>query len=164
MPPAFSSSKGCCQGRVGIAFLNRKRLFDMVRMLVGVRVWVLLSALLVGSGWILSASRQLNRAGYGMILALTGMAVMYWWRKTKPPMCKVPARLCRPFQRRFRRPAPLLFLALVLTSLLARSLYLHSNGDSNAYRIPRVLHWLGREQWHWIYTLDPRMECRGVCF
>jgi hypothetical protein len=39
-------------------------------MLNIVRIWILLSTLLAGGGWVLSASHQLHRAGYGMILAL----------------------------------------------------------------------------------------------
>jgi len=68
------------------------------------------------------------------------------------------------FCRRFRRPAPLLFLALLLMSLIAGLLYAPYNGDSNAYRTPRVLHWLWHEHWHWIRTFDSRMNISSSGF
>ena len=49
-------------------------------------------------------------------------------------------------------------------SFLGGALYLSDNCDSNGYRVPRVLHWLGREQWHWIYTQDFRMNIVGCNF
>ena len=127
-------------------------------MLAVVRVWILLSTLLASAGWILSAFHQLNRAGYGATFALAGIASFYWLKLTKWSAQKSAVRAGRKFLRRFKRPAPLLFLALVLMSLAAGSLYIHTNGDSNAYRIPRVWHWLYNEQWHWIHTADPRMN------
>jgi hypothetical protein len=133
-------------------------------MLVVVRVWILLSALLVSAGWILSALHELNRTGYEIIFALAGMTAIYWQRKTKWSARKSLAQACHKFRRRFTRLAPLLFLALALMSLVGGSLYLHVNGDSNAYRIPRVWHWLGNEQWHWIRTVDSRMNVVGCGF
>lgn len=38
-------------------------------MLNLVRFWILLSTLLVGGGWILSAVHQLNRVGYTILLS-----------------------------------------------------------------------------------------------
>jgi hypothetical protein len=66
--------------------------------------------------------------------------------------------------RRFRRPAPLLFLTLVLMALGGGLLYAPTQIDTNAYRIPRVLHWLGSEQWHWIHTYDPRLNSTACGF
>ena len=50
-------------------------------MLNAVRIWILLSAWLVGAGWILSALHQLNRAGYAMVFALAGATVFFWCKK-----------------------------------------------------------------------------------
>ncbi len=55
-------------------------------MLMFVRAWILLSAVLVGGGWILSALHQLNRAGF---LAVFGLALLFagWsWRNHPPPL------------------------------------------------------------------------------
>jgi hypothetical protein len=43
-------------------------------------------------------------------------------------------------------------------TLIAGWLYLPANWDSNSYRTPRVLHWLGAGEWHWIRTADMRMN------
>jgi hypothetical protein len=133
-------------------------------MLNIVRAWILLSTLLVASGWILSALHQLNRAGYGIIFALAAITFIFWRQKTKwRPRKNFRQFFCK-FQKRFNRPAPLLFLALAIMALAAGTLYAPSNGDSLAYRVPRVLHWLGAEQWHWIRTFDGRMNIAGCGF
>ena len=127
-------------------------------MLNVVRFWILLSTLLAGGGWVLSAVHQLNRPGYGVLFAIAGVALFFWRRKNPASAGKGPAQVARKFCRRFKRPAPLIFLALAILAMVAGALYVHSNGDTNAYRTPRVLHWLGQEQWHWIRTADPRMN------
>ena len=66
--------------------------------------------------------------------------------------------------RRFRRPAPLLFLLLAGLTLAAGVLYRDNNGDSDSYRLPRVLHWLAQGQWHWIRTMDPLMNITNCNF
>lgn len=133
-------------------------------MLTAVRLWILLSTLLVGSGWVLSALHALNRAGYLAAFAIFGIALAWGLPKTRwcPPQSA--GRLARKLRRRFRRPAPLLFLGLAFMCLVGGALYTPINGDSNAYRIPRVLHWLGQEQWHWIRGLDFRLNIFGCNF
>jgi hypothetical protein len=128
-----------------------------------VRVWILLSTLLVGAGWILSIFHQLNRTSYAIIFALAGMTAVGWLRKTNWQMVKTKS-LSQKLRRRSKHPAPLLFLVLALLSLAAGLFYLPANADSNAYRIPRVLEWLGAGQWHWIHTLDIRMNIAGCNF
>jgi hypothetical protein len=129
-----------------------------------VRAWILLSALLVGTGWILSAFGELNRAGYGIVFALVAGILIWWQRKIKWPSRKFISEIWRQFLQRFKRPAPLVFLALALLSLTAGALYFPSNKDSVQYRIPRVLHWLAQGQWHWIHTADFRMNIAGAGF
>jgi len=123
-----------------------------------VKAWILISALAVGSGWILSAFHELNRAGYVVVFALAAVAGIWWLRESKWSTGTTAARTARKFKKRFKRPAPLLFLTLLMMSLVAGAIYEPFNGDSQAYRIPRILHWLDAQQWHWIYTLDPRMN------
>jgi hypothetical protein len=132
--------------------------------LQAVRAWILLSALLVGTGWILSALHELNRGGYLAVFVIATTVAVWRWRNIKSRFPEAIHRARHKLGHRFRRLAPLLFLALVLMSLLAGSLYLPGNSDALAYRIPRVLHWLGREQWHWIYTQDSRMNVVGCNF
>ncbi len=127
-------------------------------MLNLVRFWIVLSTLLVGGGWILSALHQLNRAGYAVILALLVLVILVWWKKSQMSLHeKLPQLWCK-FQKRFRRRAPQLFLLIAALALLAGCLYPALNYDANFYRLPRVMHWLWAEQWHWIHTFDARMN------
>jgi hypothetical protein len=129
-----------------------------------VRIWILLSVLLAGSGWILSALHQLNRTGYAVVFALAAMICGWRLRKCGCPSRESVRRSWHKLLRRFRRPAPLLFLTLALMTLVAGGLYVCQNNDSNEYRIPRVWHWLAEGQWHWIHTLDDRMNIAGCGF
>lgn len=133
-------------------------------MILFVRLWILLSALLVGAGWILSAFHALNRTGYLAVFAVAAVAAAWHWRKQKPLLTVAFRREGHKLLRRCRRPAPLFFFMLALMALAAGALYTPINGDSNAYRIPRVLHWLGHEQWHWIRALDIRLNIPGCNF
>jgi len=133
-------------------------------MLTIVRFWVLLSTLLVSAGWVLSALHQLNRIGYGVVFALAGIAVFFWLQKARWRPQKNPAQIYHQFRRRFKRPAPFIFLLLVLLAWLSASLLPDLNYDANAYRLPRVFHWLWAGQWHWIHTSDPRMNIAGCGF
>ena len=56
------------------------------------------------------------------------------------------------------------FFLLVLLALLSGSLQPDLDYDANAYRLPRVFHWLWFEQWHWIRTFDARMNISGCGF
>jgi hypothetical protein len=133
-------------------------------MLNAVRFWILLSTWLVSAGWILSALHQLNRAGYAVMLALAVLAVICWRQKIFPPGRGNFLHAARKLFHRCRRPLPLLFLAMTLLVLVGGALYVPSNNDSNEYRIPRVWHWLAQGQWHWIHTLDDRMNIAGCGF
>ena len=133
-------------------------------MLAAVRIWILLSTLLVSAGWILSALHQLNRAGYAIFFVLTGIAGFFWCQKNHWPARGFFSSTGHKFLRRCRRPLPLLFLVLALMTFLAGALYVPCNNDTNEYRIPRVWHWLAQGHWHWISTLDYRMNIAGCGF
>lgn len=130
-------------------------------MLNAVRIWILFSTLLVASGWILSAFHQLNRIGYGIAFALAAGVLFLWQQKTGWRPRRSPAQSLQKFKRRFKRPAPLIFLTLAVMSFVSGCLYPPYNSDTIAYRIPRVLHWLGEQRWHWIHTMDMRMNVAG---
>ena len=130
-------------------------------MLNLVRIWILLSTVMVAAGWLLSAIHQLNRIGYGVVFVIAGIALFFGRRFTGWRTSPKPVRCFYPLRRRWHRPAPLIFLALALLTLLAGWLYSPSNGSSTAYRIPRVMHWLAAGQWHWIRTSDVRMNIAG---
>ena len=128
--------------------------------MVWVTIWILLSAWLFAAGWILSACHALNGPGYLILLAITvagGLVFKkHWW----PPDGFHPPNW-RKLRRRFLRPAPLLILAIAVLSLAAALCSPPENGDSNAYRLPRVLHWLAESRWHWIRTDDSRQNIAG---
>ena len=147
-------------------------------MLIAVRTWILLSVLLVNAGWILSAIQQLNRAGYLVIAGLAGGALLYGWcsrrgraQAIRLPSGKAAGRLlsagalkellrakASALRLRLRRRGPQLFLAIAALSFLSGCLYPALNYDANAYRLPRVMHWLEAGEWHWIHTFDARMN------
>ena len=133
-------------------------------MLNVARFWILLSTLLVSAGWILSALHQLNRLGYGVVFALAGIAAVFWQRKTQWHPQKNPAQLFQKFRRRFKRPAPFFFLLLALLAFTSGALLPDLNYDTDAYRLPRVFHWLWFGQWHWIHTFDARMNIAACGF
>jgi hypothetical protein len=133
-------------------------------MLNAVKIWILLSTLLVASGWVLSAFHALNPTGYSCVFVVAAAAFVVWLHRTKWHYSNTPFQWFQKFKRRFSRPAPLLFLVLALLSLIAGAIYVSQNNDSNEYRIPRVWHWLAAGQWHWIRTLDPRMNVVGCNF
>ena len=125
-----------------------------------VKIWILLSAWLCATGWILSALHALNGPGYLLALLLTaGLGLVFkqhWW-----PATGFHWPNWRKLARRFRRPAPLIILGIAVFSLASGLYALPENGDTNAYRIPRVLHWLNESGWHWIRTEDSRQNIAG---
>jgi hypothetical protein len=125
-----------------------------------VTLWILLSAWLCATGWILSALHTLNGPGYLAALAVTAAVGLifkkHWW-----PAGGIHAPNWRKLARRFRRPAPLIILGIGLLSLASGLYAIPENGDTNAYRIPRVLHWLSESGWHWIRTDDSRQNISG---
>jgi len=128
-------------------------------MTTAVRVWIWLSAWLCGAGWVLSAAHQLNARGYLLALVPTAAVLAWQLQKTKLPSSVIKfQKLPRKMLRRFRRLAPLLFLALTFVSLVGALAACPQNGDTNAYRLPRVLQWLTGNGWYWIHTADSRMN------
>lgn len=112
-------------------------------------------------GWVLSALHALNGRGYLVALAITiGGALIF--KKNWPLPRRWRGPNWRKLWRRFRRPAPLVFLVIAVLALAAGLASCPQNGDSNAYRIPRLLHWLAQSGWHWIRTEDSRQNISGA--
>jgi hypothetical protein len=133
-------------------------------MLIAVRAWILLSTLLVADGWILSALHALNRTGYLVSFALAVLLLLIFWRPKPRGFVPLTVRTWRKFKGRLKRPAPLFFFLSCLLILAGGILSRAGNWDTDAYRIPRVLHWLGAGGWHWIHTSDSRMNIAGCGF
>ena len=125
-----------------------------------VLLWVWICAYLNCAGWLLSALHQLNARGYATVLLL-GVAAWLTWRKNHaaPPAPGIFHR--QKFLRRFRRPFPLAFLVLAAMAFLGGVIYAPANYDALAYRLPRILHWLAADQWHWIHSIFDRINNRS---
>jgi len=122
------------------------------------RLWLLFCAFWGCAGWILSAIHLLNPVGYALaVMAGAVLLVVYYkvaiLRHVRP-------RLGNPI-RRFRRLVPLTFLVLAALAFAGGVIHPPTNYDALAYRIPRVLHWLAAERWHWIHTEFHRLNTRG---
>jgi hypothetical protein len=127
-------------------------------MLIVVRIWILLSTILIGAGWLLSVVHQLNRTGYLVILAMAGAIAMGWLKRQEFPVSHILGPFWRKSRKRFRRGAPRLFLGLAILTLISGSLYPALNYDANGYRLPRIFHWLAENHWHFIFTGDERLN------
>jgi hypothetical protein len=128
------------------------------------RFWILLSAWAVSAGWVLSATHELNPAGYLVMLAIGAAGFLWWWRKEAGRWFKNWEPLSHRLCRRCRRPAPLAFLLLVSLALADGIFYPPMGMDESQYRTPRVLHWLAQDGWHWIRTFDIRMNILNCGF
>jgi len=128
--------------------------------MVVTKIWILLSAWLCAAGWLLSAVHSLNGRGYLVALALT-LAAAVWFKRDLWPTDGFRKPNVRRLWRRFRRPLPLIFLCIIAGALISGLYRLPENGDSSAYRIPRLLHWLAESGWHWIRTDDSRQNLAG---
>jgi hypothetical protein len=129
-----------------------------------VALWILLSALLVAGGWILSWLRQLNAAGYALWLLAGAGALAWWWsrRRASPPWSR--GWHGPRWRRRFRRPLAGAFLVLAALAIVGGLAHPPNMFDAMTYRVPRLLHWAAADQWHWIHSGSPRMNCRAAGF
>ncbi len=124
-----------------------------------VLLWIWSCAYLNCAGWALSALHQLNAVGYVVVLVIGGTALWVWRRQNSTQF--FPQIRRRKQLRRFRKPFPLAFLVLALMAFLGGALHAPTNYDALAYRVPRVLHWLAADQWHWIHSFFDRINNRS---
>lgn len=121
--------------------------------------WILLAALLNAAGWLLSALHALNPVGYAVVF---GLALAAAWRWPDELGVTALRRISfRRWRRRCRRFFPVAFFVIAGLALLGGILHAPNNYDALAYRMPRVLHWLAAEQWHWINTDFVRLNTRA---
>lgn len=120
-------------------------------------IWLWLCAGLNCAGWGLSALHQLHAAGYAVTLALGVMAFLVWQKKSGAQVLPRWPKI----NRRFHGAFPLAFLSLSALALLGGILHAPTNYDALAYRLPRVMHWLADDHWHWLQTVFPRVNGRA---
>lgn len=122
--------------------------------------WLYFCAYLDLGGWALSAVHQLNAAGYAVWL-LAGM--IFAVTKGRSMLAAEFETLGRGrLVRRFSRWLPRGFLLLAGLAFLGGAIYAPVNYDALAYRVPRVLHWLSENRWHWIHTDFARLNVRAT--
>ena len=132
------------------------------RTLVLAKSWILVSAFLSCSGWLLSALGQLDTVGYVFVLVV-GLAL---WVVLGRKACgrlhwKLPAGK---FRWRYTHALPALFLLFACLAALGGMLYAPNNFDGLSYRFPRLLHWIAEHRWHWIATCEGRMNISATGF
>ena len=145
----------------GPAGPNRSTLRHRMSFAPFVRVWIVASALASVAGWVLSLAGCLNRWGYAAFLGL-GLILLLLARRDR--VITIGCRSWVKARSRFSRPAPFLFGVLAFLVLVGGVLYAPSNYDALTYRLPRVLNWLARGNWHWIHTANYRMNDRTCGF
>jgi hypothetical protein len=126
-----------------------------------VAIWIWLCAYLNCAGWFLSATHELNAAGYDLAVGLIAILFVGKTFFFSPISFPDPGVFFHKIIHRFKRPFPLAFLVLTLIAFLGGVLYAPSNYDGLTYRLPRVLHWLAAGQWQWIHTNFPRLNNRA---
>jgi len=138
-----------------------------------VEIWLLYAAACSAGGWILSWLQVLNPVGYIFLHGGFLAGVLWLYRCPQPCLGWVIRKLrLRFFPKKrshegsfsLRRLLPFSFLVLASLSLLAGLLHAPNNYDALTYRIPRVMHWLQHEGWHWIHTDNARMNTRATGF
>lgn len=128
--------------------------------LPAVKWWIWVSVFASFAGWTLSLVGQLNRVGYVVLALVVGFALMQASATGAIKFSGGPWRWRKSF-RRWRRGFPLMFALLALLVFLGGVLYPPTNHTGLSYRIPRVLHWLSAEEWHWIFAPNLRMNTRA---
>ncbi len=133
----------------------------------GATLWILASAFSVAAGWILSALGQLNLVGY-LPFGILFIAFVLWlikkyhvWPQVRPSLLKTRYFTGKRLPLRVRALPQIYFLYLAL-SLAGGIAHPPNSYDAVTYRLPRILHWAAEEQWHWITTLNQRMNYSGT--
>lgn len=128
--------------------------------LPAVKIWIWVSVFTSLAGWTLSAFGLLNRIGY-VVLGVVGVIVFIEMRARGGFDQRTTPWRWSKWRHRLARPFPMMFAALAVLILISGVIYPASNHTGLSYRIPRVLHWLSAEGWHWIYTPNPRLNTRA---
>jgi hypothetical protein len=122
--------------------------------MLAARIFVVLSATLIVCGWLLSYFGQLSVFSY-----LVAIPVLFWvlWLLGRPatnhdaPFWRI--RTCR-----YKRWPAAIFGVLALLCFSGAILHAPSNYDFLTYRLSRLLHWHEAGAWHWIITVNSRMN------
>lgn len=117
----------------------------------GLKAWLVGVAGASAAGWILSALGALHGTGYLVAAGLAGTGLWLAGRHAG-------FRLRDP-RRHWRGTLPRLYLVLAGCAAVGGFDHAPSNYDTLWYRIPRTYHWLTEHRWHWIHSIDVRLNC-----
>ena len=127
-------------------------------------LWILISAWLVCTGWVLSLFGFLGATGYLVSLLPFGFLIHALIRHGVLSIGRNLSLHWGKLAMRFRRPLPLIYLVYLLLGLVGGAVYPPSNYDALCYRLPRILHWCSETQWHWIGAYNIRMDYSATGF
>lgn len=128
------------------------------------RLFILITALLNALGWLLSIVGGVNRTGY-LVTLLPAAAVLAFWLWRRVDWYALPwTMLGKKWWHRYSRSYPLAFVLIATLVLASGGLFEPDHNDGLCFRLPRMLHWLVAQGWHWIDTNDPRLNIRGAGF
>lgn len=128
-----------------------------------VTAWVVLNALAVMSGWLLSLAGQVNRVGYGLILLLVCAVAFCRGRGMVRAAVSGAWHQGKAFLRRCRRNRLAAVYALMIAAAtIGGALYPPNNYDFLTYRFSRILYWWSEGSWHWVHTVNERINYSGA--
>ncbi len=127
-------------------------------------LWLLWSAWCSCAGWLLSAVSQLHGWGHTALLPVLVVASWQWLRATAPPPISTSTNKFFKLRKRLFRPLPLIYVSIATLSLVSGLLHVPWSFDAVTYRLPRLLEWWAAHQWHWIGTLDHRLDFSSCGF
>jgi hypothetical protein len=123
-------------------------------------IWIIFSSWLTFGELALSSIGQLNRSGNAFVLFVGMTVALFSYLRTRGNL-----GLLKDIRwRRFKKPFPFLYLICAAGALIGGAIHPPTNFDAFSYRIPRILHWLSTERWHWIGGADPRMDFSATGF
>jgi hypothetical protein len=125
-----------------------------------IKLWILLSVFATVAGWTLSFFGVLNAIGY-VVMGVIGLIVYFQIRGRGFVTFERYDWIWKKIRKRFCRPIPLMFLFATVLVFIGGVIYPPTNHTGLSYRVPRVLHWLDANQWHWIYAPNFRMNTRA---
>ena len=128
-----------------------------------IKVWIWVSVFATVAGWVLSFFGVLNAIGYA-VFGVVGLIFFFQMRGRGYMKLDRYDWSWLKIRKRFCRPLPMFMLFTTALIFLSGVMYPPTNHTGLSYRVPRVLHWLDSNQWHWIYAPNFRMNTRACGF